>query len=89
MSAGILPFSVGFMVSQPCASAVLRRPQKNTTPDLGRMYLVDFVNFSDFRAPKPCASVLQLPTVLSNRPKKHALEAWSMYLVDLINFHRF
>ena len=37
------------------------------------MYLVDFVIFNDFRAPKPFAAVSQLPAVLRLSQKKHTL----------------
>ena len=38
-----------------------------------------------FKVPPSCASVSQLPAALRRPQKKHALELWSMYLVDFVD----
>jgi len=52
------------------------------------MYLVDFVIFSDFRVSQQGASVWWLPAALRRPQKKHALDFWSMYLVDSVDIWR-
>ena len=46
-------------------------------------------SFTGFKVPPSCASVSQLPAALRRPQKKHALEFWSMYLVDFVDFCRF
>ena len=42
-----------------------------------------------FQVSQPCASVSELPAALRRPQKKHALEFWSMYLVDVVDFCQF
>ena len=89
----------GFRVSQQGASvwwlpAALRRPQKKHAPGIlehvscvfCRCLLIFMILsvFAGFRVSQPCASVWWLPAALRRPQKKHALDFWSMYLVDFV-----
>ena len=45
--------------------------------------------FINFKIPKPCVSVSELPAALRRPQKKHALDFVSMYFMYFVVFNRF